>query len=342
MMTGCVPGRLQPSVKIGLVAPFEGPYRAIGYDVIYAVRLALREVNAAGGVGGYSVELVAYDDGADPVKAVAQARKLVVDPDVVAVVGHFRSDTTRAGLAVYAKAGVPVVTPGESLYGTDLRSAPVFAVDRSVDCWRAAIERQIAGQSCVEIATFEHIQELSGYGLCTHVGINEVGWQDMVIASGASVAVIWGDAIVSGDVVAALHDEGWEGGIVGECSMATTEFLSVAGDAAEGVTFLCAWPLDRASDAFVSAYRDLSNGLTPGLRAVLAYESTWLLLESLDESLLQTDKAPREAVTQALVTGERDGMLDVIAFDETHHLRDCQVCVYETRHGSPGLCGCQP
>ena len=60
---------VRPTVKIGLVAPFEGRYRYVGYDVFYAVRLALQEVNAAGGVGGYHVELVAYDDGADPAMA---------------------------------------------------------------------------------------------------------------------------------------------------------------------------------------------------------------------------------------------------------------------------------
>jgi len=36
----------QPVVKIGLVAPFEGRYRPIGYEAIYAARLAIREINA--------------------------------------------------------------------------------------------------------------------------------------------------------------------------------------------------------------------------------------------------------------------------------------------------------
>jgi len=84
------PGTVRPTVKIGLVAPFEGRYRYIGYEVIYGVRLALREANHAGGVGGYNVELVAYDDGADPTMASEQARKLAVDPEVVTAIGHFR------------------------------------------------------------------------------------------------------------------------------------------------------------------------------------------------------------------------------------------------------------
>ena len=342
MMTGCQPVRVQPSVKIGLVAPFEGPYRAIGYEVIYAVRLALREANAAGGVGGYSVELVAFDDGADPVKAVEEARKVVADPDVVAVLGHFRGDTTRAAVEVYAEAGVPLVVPGESLDGIDLRNLPVFAIAPSIECWRAALERQVGGQGCVEIARMTHVRALPGYGLCTRIDMNDVGWQNAVVMSGVGVAFTREDSIVSGDTVVALDEIGWGGSIVGEWSMATTEFLSIAREAAEGVMFLSAWPLDSASDAFIAEYQELSDGLTPGVLAVLAYESTWLLLESLKESLPHTDQLPKDAVAQALATGEREGALNVLAFDETHHLRNCQVCIYEIRDGWPYLRGCQP
>lgn len=99
----------RPVVKIGLVAPFEGRYREVGYEVIYAVRLAVREANAAGGVAGYSVELVALDDAGDPEQAVTQARKLALDPQVVAVVGHWLEATTQAAAPEYARAGLPIL-----------------------------------------------------------------------------------------------------------------------------------------------------------------------------------------------------------------------------------------
>src|SRR5919108_607445 len=73
VLTACVPVT-RPVVKIGLVAPFEGRYREVGYEVIYAVRLAVREANAGGGVAGYSVELTALDDGGDSALAAHQAR----------------------------------------------------------------------------------------------------------------------------------------------------------------------------------------------------------------------------------------------------------------------------
>ncbi len=100
-----------PVIKIGLVAPFEGRYRPVGYDAIYAARLAVREQNAQGGVGGYRVELVAYDDGGDAQAAVERARQLALDPQVVAVIGHYRVETTRAAWEVYSRKVLPLIAP---------------------------------------------------------------------------------------------------------------------------------------------------------------------------------------------------------------------------------------
>ncbi len=112
LLVSCaLPGSTSPVIKFGLVAPFEGRYRPIGYDAIYAARLAVRERNASGGVGGYRVELVAYDDGGDAPSAVERARQLALDPQVMAVIGHFRADTTRAAWDVYAREALPLIAP---------------------------------------------------------------------------------------------------------------------------------------------------------------------------------------------------------------------------------------
>jgi ABC-type branched-subunit amino acid transport system substrate-binding protein len=107
-LTACGPVT-RPVVKIGLVAAFEGRYRDVGYEVIYAVRLAMREANAAGGVAGYSVELTALDDGGDPASAAEQARKLGADPQIVGVIGHWLDATTLNAAPVYAAEGIPLL-----------------------------------------------------------------------------------------------------------------------------------------------------------------------------------------------------------------------------------------
>lgn len=99
----------QPVVKIGLVAPFEGRYRHIGYEAIYAARLAIREINARGGIDGHRIELVALDDRGEPEQAITATRQLVLDPQVVAVIGHLRPASSDAAMKVYCEAGLPVV-----------------------------------------------------------------------------------------------------------------------------------------------------------------------------------------------------------------------------------------
>jgi ABC-type branched-subunit amino acid transport system substrate-binding protein len=106
---GVAPGSTAPVVRIGLVAPFEGRHRGIGYDVIYAARLAVREANADGGVEGYRVELVALDDSGDSELAVRAAGSLTIDPLVVAAMGHWLDATTAAARPIYDAAGLPLI-----------------------------------------------------------------------------------------------------------------------------------------------------------------------------------------------------------------------------------------
>ena len=98
-LTGCssfIARPMDPVVKIGLVAPFEGRHRDIGYDVIYSARLAIREANANRGPGQTKYALVAVDDFGDPESARETASAMAIDPDVVAVIGHWLPETTAA------------------------------------------------------------------------------------------------------------------------------------------------------------------------------------------------------------------------------------------------------
>ena len=120
LLTAC--SSTPPVIKIGLVAPCEGRDRPIGYDVIYSARLAVREINEAGGVEGTFVALVALDDGGDVELAQATAQSLVLDPAVVAVMGHWLPETTTAAAPIYATASLPLFVPGPTTDPTTLSS----------------------------------------------------------------------------------------------------------------------------------------------------------------------------------------------------------------------------
>jgi len=112
LVAGCA--SVDPVVKIGLVAPFEGRHREIGYDAIYSARLAVQQINEAGGVAGHRVALVALDDRGDPELARQAAASLAVDPGVVAVLGHYLPEITAAAAPVYEQNGLALLPLGES------------------------------------------------------------------------------------------------------------------------------------------------------------------------------------------------------------------------------------
>lgn len=104
-----MPGDAAPVVKIGLIAPFEGVGRPLGYAALPAVKAVLAQANADAALGRYRVALVALNDDLSPVNAAAQARALAQDPDVLAVLGPFSEETAAAVAPILAQAGIPAL-----------------------------------------------------------------------------------------------------------------------------------------------------------------------------------------------------------------------------------------
>ena len=104
-----------PVVKIGFVAPLTGDQAPHGQDMLNGAKLAVEEAAAQGEVlPGHRLELVALDDQRNPTQAVAAAKKLVADRDVVAVVGHLNSSCTMPASAIYHQARLLQITPVSS------------------------------------------------------------------------------------------------------------------------------------------------------------------------------------------------------------------------------------
>jgi branched-chain amino acid transport system substrate-binding protein len=100
--------RAQDTIRIGFFAPLTGFAAADGASARHSAEIAVEELNAAGGVKGKKVELVAYDDRHDSKEAVAIASKLVERDQVVGVVSGSYSMPSRVTAPIFAKAGVPM------------------------------------------------------------------------------------------------------------------------------------------------------------------------------------------------------------------------------------------
>ena len=96
-------------VKVGVLAPLSGFAAADGKSVLTGIEIAAEEINAKGGLLGRRVELVVYDDQADPKQAVSFARRLVELDKVSLVIGGSYSGASLATAPVINEAGVPFI-----------------------------------------------------------------------------------------------------------------------------------------------------------------------------------------------------------------------------------------
>jgi branched-chain amino acid transport system substrate-binding protein len=78
-------------VKFGMVDPETGTYAALGASEIIGAKLALDQINKAGGVLGRPVQLLVEDSAASPGLAVQKARKLVGSDKVDFLMGSVSS-----------------------------------------------------------------------------------------------------------------------------------------------------------------------------------------------------------------------------------------------------------
>ncbi len=84
---------LPPQVRyrIGVNAEITGTGAPIGDLGVRAARLAVEEINEAGGVGGVPLELVVRDSRSDPLVALEQYRLALAEDDLTALIGPFKS-----------------------------------------------------------------------------------------------------------------------------------------------------------------------------------------------------------------------------------------------------------
>jgi branched-chain amino acid transport system substrate-binding protein len=100
-------------VKIGVAGPLTGSNAAFGTQLITGAELAVKDINAKGGVLGQKIDLIQGDDACDPKQAVSVANKLVGD-GVVMVDGHFCSASSIPAGKVYADNGVLEISPAST------------------------------------------------------------------------------------------------------------------------------------------------------------------------------------------------------------------------------------
>jgi urea transport system substrate-binding protein len=100
-------------IKIGALLPFSGGCELYGEQAKLGVELAVREINAGGGILGRPLQVIYEDTKTRPDPAKAAARKLVEKDGVLTIIGPFTSQNLEAVTPVLEELKTPL------LYGTN-------------------------------------------------------------------------------------------------------------------------------------------------------------------------------------------------------------------------------
>ncbi|MCX5896279.1 MAG: ABC transporter substrate-binding protein [Proteobacteria bacterium] len=99
----------QEPVKIGCLFDLSGPAGHIGTPSKYVAEMAVDRINKEGGVNGRPVKLIYGDSESDAGKAALQAKRLIENEKVSALIGPTRTESAMAILNIVQKAGIPTV-----------------------------------------------------------------------------------------------------------------------------------------------------------------------------------------------------------------------------------------
>jgi ABC-type branched-subunit amino acid transport system substrate-binding protein len=259
-------------------------------------------------VAGYSVELVAYDDGADVEMAMLQARKLALDPEVVAVVGHFREETTAAASSFYAEAGLALIAAGtldgglEANGGLVLLPAPDVR-DLAVALLDGLPMTALVGADLPLGTALQDAAAEMNIPLAPVVSPDDAAWLENLLDADPPAVICVSVPLTAGSVVSALRSAGWRGEFLGGPELAAGDFYAVAGSAAEGAEFITPWPLPEDVEGrpdFAAAYVEVSGGPPPGPLALPAYDAAWVVLRALERAIEADGEPSRAGVALAL------------------------------------------
>jgi len=99
----------QEPIKIGCLFDLSGPAGHIGTPSKYVAEMLAERLNKAGGVNGRQIKLVFGDAESNPGKAAIEAKRLIENEQVVALIGPTRTDSAMAIINLIETSGTPNV-----------------------------------------------------------------------------------------------------------------------------------------------------------------------------------------------------------------------------------------
>jgi branched-chain amino acid transport system substrate-binding protein len=345
----CLSAAVSAQVRIGLLVSATGPTTAIGTPQKNTGLLLPKKI------GDVAVEYIQYDDGGDTTRAVQNAKKLIQEHNVDALIGPSTTPNALAILDLVAEAKIPLLaTVGSSnvIEPLDDKKRWVFKTTQNDDLIAAALVRHMV-KTGVKRVGFIGFKDPYGEnwhrvfaGLATKAGLGIVateyylrndpsvtGQVLKLIAAKPDAVLIAG---VGGPGVlpqTTLRDQGYKGPIYQTHGVATDDFIRLGKDKVEG-TILAAGPMlviDEIPDAnpiknvaldYIGLY-EKQYGQKPATFGANTWDSG-LILERAIPVALKSGKPGTEAFRSALrdaIEHEREvvGCQGVFNMSPTNH-----------------------
>ena len=316
-----------------------------------AAELAVKEVNARGGIRGRPLALRVMDDSGRADVAIGIAQQLVNDPSVVAVIGHLNSTASLAAGRIYGEARRPVVMISPSASSPDLSGVNpyMFRVcpsDVSHGAQLARYARRALGAKRVGVIFLDDDYgrglRLSFTAELRRLGGATIVEADPMLSTTPSLEPYLARLRQKGGVDALMLATDRPGAELAlrEMGRLGVHWTTLGGDAlsgieatgalAEGVRMSVAYLVDQPGDRnaqFVGAYARAYAGERPDHRGAAAYDIVYLLADVLMQTTDRREIRDRIAgVTYEGVTGK-------IAFDANGDVPAKPVVIGTVRGG---------
>lgn len=338
-------------IYVGVIAPLTGDIPKVGQSTVEAADMAVDEVNAECGLEvdgeNYEVVTIVEDNESKAESSVAVATRLIVEEDVIAIIGPQASKQAVPTGQVANDRETPMISPWSTNPDTTkdrpwvFRSAfldpfqgPVVAgfVSDEFGAETAAVLYDVASDYPKGLA--ENFRDAA-----EEIGIEIVAFESFTTGDTDFSSQLTNIIAANPDVlftpqyynevpliVQQARDLGYEGHIVGSDSWGTPDLLDLCGDACEGLFFSTHYAPDIATDvgqAFIGAYEEL-YGAKPDDVAALTYDAFQLLFIAITNAQ-SLDKAD---VRDALASIELfEGVTGIMSFDEQGDPVKCAVII---------------
>lgn len=338
--THCASGK----VPLGISAPISGPSAAFGQQAVKSVEVAVRELNAAGGLLGIPVNLVVDDDRCDPGLAATVAKRQIDNEKISAAIGPVCPPAASAAARIYAEAGVlqllPTVPALESMRQSSEKIFRLVVTDeqeaRALGAYLAS-EQKGKKVTIVYRNAFYRREMIENIKSTLPVDMQETAqFKPLLSSSGAYdqladqltrdqpdiiYLAVDNDMIV--ELVSKLRTRGVTGLLISGQRLLSQAFWSTANKATEGIYMIV--PVDSpAKLEFRKTIDQLAQAnIVPDLVALNSYATvqTWA------EAVRRAGSGDPAKVTDALRTGEFQTAIGVVAFDQLGERRGVEYSV---------------